>query len=501
MSLRSIILKPIANFTKKRLIRSHSKAVSTQRKTLKKILRKARNTSFGKDHSFDDIKSYDDFKSKVPVRDYEELKSYFDRMVEGEKDVLWPGQPKYLAKTSGTTSGSKFIPISHEAISHFIKASWNALMCYIADTGKADFFDGKMIFLQGSPEMEKMNGMEIGRLSGIVYHHVPAWLHRNRLPSYKINCTEDWEEKVEKIVHETLDHDLRLISGIPPWIIMYFERLLEVSDKKSIQEVFPDFKLFVHGGVNYQPYKNKIERLTGFPVDSIETYPASEGFIAYQDSLSEEGLLLNLDAGIFYEFVPLSEYFEENPKRLSLEEVELDQNYALILSSNSGLWGYSIGDTVKFTSLNPYRLKVSGRVKHFLSAFGEHVIAEEVERAMLEICEKFRLKVTEYTVAPKVEVEGELPYHEWFVEFSEQINNLEEVALALDESMCRQNSYYKDLIEGKVLQKLKINNLGRDVFKDYMRLSGKLGGQNKVARLSNDRRVAEGLEKVMLQKT
>ena len=494
MGLKAAISKPFAAFIVRRIEKWKNNAVKAQHDTLTALVSKAQHTAFGKDHHFAAIKNYEDFKKQVPVRDYEDLRTYIDRVVAGEENVMWKGKPAYFAKTSGTTSGAKYIPISKESMPEHLKAARNALLTYIHETGKADFVNGKMIFLQGSPVMDIKNGIKIGRLSGIVANLVPAYLQKNRLPSYKTNCIEDWEEKVEAIVDETIHEDMTLISGIPPWVQMYFDKLTEKSKGKKIKDIFPNFKLFVYGGVNYEPYRAKIEASIGRKIDAIETYPASEGFIAYQDSQQEKGLLLLADAGMFYEFIPADEYYNDNPTRLSLGEIELETNYALILNTNAGLWGYSIGDTVKFVSRNPYRIMVTGRIKHFISAFGEHVIGEEVEHALLSIANEEGVGITEFTVAPQVnDPDGGLPYHEWFVEFSKSPQDLGVFSKKVDEALQKKNIYYFDLIEGKILQPLVIRTLQKDAFVNYMRAEGKLGGQNKVPRLANDRKIADSL--------
>jgi hypothetical protein len=435
----------------------------------------------------------------VPVRDYEDLRPYIDRETRGEENILWPGKPEYLAKTSGTTSGVKYIPISKESMPEHIRAARNALLNYIHETGKSDFVNGKMIFLQGSPVMQKKDGTSIGRLSGIVANLVPKYLQKNRLPSYEINCIEDWEQKVDAIVEETSHEDMRLISGIPPWCQMYFDRLSAKTGGKKIKDIFPNFKLFVYGGVNYEPYRARIEESIGFAIDSIETYPASEGFIAYQDSQKDKSLLLLTDAGMFYEFIPAEEYFNEIPTRLSLEDVDLNKNYALILNTTAGLWGYSIGDTIKFVSKDPYRILVTGRIKHYISAFGEHVIGEEVEYALMSVANEEGVDIVEFTVAPQVNPQkGELPYHEWFIEFGKKPADLKVFALKVDQALQKKNIYYFDLIEGNILQPLVIRSLQKDAFINYMKAQGKLGGQNKVPRLSNDRKIAEELARYII---
>jgi hypothetical protein len=495
MGLKAALSKPFAALVVRGINKWKKNALKAQENTLQLLLKSAAHTAFGKDHSFSNIKKYDDFKANVPVRDYEDLRPYIDRVVAGESDILWKGKPKYFAKTSGTTSGVKYIPISKESMPEHIKAARNALLTYIHETGKADFVNGKMIFLQGSPVLTKKNGINVGRLSGIVAHLVPAYLQKNRLPSYQTNCIEDWEEKVDAIVEETINEDMTLISGIPPWVQMYFDKLSEKASKKKIGNIFKNFSLFVYGGVNYEPYRAKIEASIGKSIDAIETYPASEGFIAYQDSQQDKSLLLLVKAGIFYEFIPADEYYNERPTRLSLAEIELEKNYALILNTSAGLWGYSIGDTVKFVSKNPYKILVTGRIKHFISAFGEHVIGEEVEQAILSVSNAEGIEITEFTVAPQVNPPaGELPYHEWFVEFANEPKDLKYFSEKVDLALQKKNIYYFDLIEGKILQNLVIRSLKKDAFVDYMRAEGKLGGQNKVPRLSNDRKLAEVLE-------
>ncbi|MHB8207395.1 GH3 auxin-responsive promoter family protein [Mucilaginibacter sp.] len=495
MGLKAALSKVFAVLVNRQLNHIRHNTVALQEKTFQKLISQAENTEFGKAHDFDQIHSYDEFKKLVPVRDYEELRPYIERVVNGEENVLWPGKPLYLTKTSGTTSGVKYIPISKESMPSHIISARNALLSYVHETGNADFLDGKLIFLQGSPILSKKAGIETGRLSGIVAHHVPGYLQKNRMPGYEINCIEDWEQKVDAIVDETINEDMRLISGIPPWCQMYFDRLSAKSGGKKIREIFPNFKLFVYGGVNYEPYRARIEESIGFAIDTIETYPASEGFIAFQDSQKEKGLLLQVDSGIFYEFIPVDEFFNENPTRISLKDIELNKNYALILNTNAGLWGYSLGDTVKFISKDPYKILVTGRIKHFISAFGEHVIGEEVEHALMSVAKQAGVDIVEFTVAPQVTPPaGELPYHEWFVEFGTEPADIDAFRQKVDEALQKKNIYYFDLIEGNILQPLVIRSLKKDTFINYMRAQGKLGGQNKVPRLANDRKIADGLK-------
>lgn len=495
MGFRASIIKPLANKVARKIERWSSNAVKAQEKELKKLIEVGRKTAFGKDHGFEAFDNYEAFQENVPIRDYEGIKHYIERIKEGEADVLWKGFPKYFAKTSGTTSGVKYIPLTKDSLPNHFGTARNALFNFYARTGKGDWLDGKMIFLSGSPEMDKVGGILTGRLSGIVNHQVPSWLRTNQMPSYETNCIEDWETKVERIVDETLQEDMRLISGIPPWVQMYYERLLDRTGKKYIKDIFPNYSMFVYGGVNFEPYRAQLESLVGKRIDSVETYPASEGFIAFQDLPDNNGLLLNAASGIFFEFIPVEEVFNENPTRLWLKDVELGVNYALIINNNAGLWGYNIGDTVKFVSKDPYRIIVTGRIKHYISAFGEHVIGKEVEEALLSVADQESVRIVEFTVAPQVAPpEGGLPYHEWFIEFDNVPENLDAFAAKVDKAMIQQNIYYEDLITGNILQPLKIRPLQRNAFREYMKTQGKLGGQNKVPRLSNDRKIVADLE-------
>jgi hypothetical protein len=472
------------------------RGVALQHQTLLQLVKKAAETSFGKEHRLAEVHTHADLIRQVPIRDYEGLKPWFERVKNGEAHVLWPGKPLYLAKTSGTTSGTKYIPITADSMPNHIKSARNALLAYIHETGNTGFINGKMIFLQGSPVLQEIHGIQVGRLSGLVYHHVPGYLLRNRLPSYETNCIEDWEEKVATIARETVQEPMSLISGIPPWVLMYFEKLKEISGKAYIKDLFPTFSLFVYGGVNYEPYRSKMEEMIGKRIDSVETYPASEGFIAFQDSQKSPGLLLNVNSGIYFEFIPVSEYYDPSPRRLSLADVDTTTNYALVLHSNAGLWGYSIGDTVRFVSLNPYRIIVTGRIKHFISAFGEHVIGEEVELAMQQAADEAGIHIIEFTVAPQVTPpQGGLPYHEWLVEFEKQPENMDDFAVRLDHFLQQKNIYYRDLITGNVLTTLHITPIIQGGFRQYMKEKGKLGGQNKVPRLSNDRIIADELSR------
>lgn len=493
MGIRAILSKPLASYVVGKYNEWNKNPAKIQQEVLHQLMDGVKHTAFGRDHDLSNVQSYEDFKQRVPIRDYEGLKSYVERIIKGEENVLWKGKPLYFAKTSGTTSGVKYIPITKESIPNHINSARDAILHYVNETGKSNFLDGKLIFLSGSPILDTKGAIPTGRLSGIVNHHVPGYLRTNQLPSYETNCIEDWELKVDEIIEETEGKNMTLISGIPPWVQVYFDKLHSKTGKK-IKDIFPGFSLFIYGGVNFEPYRAKLFEVIGKTVDSIETYPASEGFIAFQNQQHDPGLLLLINSGIFFEFIPASEYFDENPTRLSLEEVSIGVNYALIINNNAGLWGYSIGDTVKFISTDPYKLLVTGRIKHFISAFGEHVIGEEVEKALkLTMATHKEAVVAEFTVAPQVNPKEGLPLHEWFIEFSQAPENLIAFENDLNLHLQKLNTYYDDLIQGNILRKLKVVALKENAFRDYMKSIGKLGGQNKLPRLSNDRAIADVL--------
>lgn len=494
MSIKSAAAKLFASKIYYQTLAWAKKPVETQHGIFKSLIKSAKDTEFGIDHHFDKIKTVEDFQKNIPIRDYEDLKTYIEKIKLGEENILWKGKPLYFAKTSGTTSGAKYIPLTKESMPTHIHAARNAILHYIHETGNAKFVNGKMIFLQGSPILTEKHGIKFGRLSGIVAHFVPKYLQKNRMPSWETNCIEDWETKVNAIVEETVNQDMAVISGIPSWVQMYFERLQEKSGGKKISEIFKNFNLFIYGGVNYEPYRAKFESMIGKKVDSIELFPASEGFFAYQDSQKTKGMLLLLNSGIFYEFIKADEFFTENPKCLTIGQVETGVNYVLIISTNAGLWRYNIGDTVQFTSLFPHRVIVSGRIKHYISAFGEHVIANEVENAMKEATDGTNIVINEFTVAPQINPSSGLPYHEWLIEFEKEPENSEAFAEAIDDSMRKQNIYYDDLITGNVLRKVIVTKVSKNGFQEYMKSQGKLGGQNKIPRLSNNRDIADNLK-------
>ncbi|HEX6845926.1 MAG TPA: GH3 auxin-responsive promoter family protein [Chitinophagaceae bacterium] len=494
MKIKSFLAKPFASYIYKGIRKGMATAVADQENILQQLIKIGKGTEYGRTLGLDKVTKYEEFKQAVPVQDYEQMRPWIDKIKEGKHNILWKGRPIYLAKTSGTTSGTKYIPITKDSIPNHINTARNALLCYMAETGNTRFADGKLIFLSGSPELERVGGIPTGRLSGIVNHHVPKYLRSNQMPSYETNCIEDWETKLSRIVDETIKQDMTLISGIPPWMQMYFDELIKRSGKK-VGELFPNFSVMVQGGVNFEPYKAKLFESIGRKIDCIELFPASEGFFAFQDSQSAEGLLLNSNSGIYFEFIPAAEIFNENPTRLSLKDVKAGENYAMIINSNAGLWGYNLGDTVKFISTDPYRLVVTGRTKHFISAFGEHVIGEEVEYSILKAAEEEHVQITEFTVAPFVSKNEGKSYHEWFIEFENRPGDIRSFANKVEHNLRKKNVYYDDLVSGNILSPLRITAVRKNGFIDYMKSIGKLGGQNKVPRLSNDRKIADELAK------
>ena len=492
--MKTLITILFARLVKKRNNKWISNPLETQAKTFNKLLLKGTDTEFGRDHNFSIIKNYEDFKNQVPIRDYEGLKPYVDKVVKGEKNILWPGQPLYFAKTSGTTSGAKYIPITKESIKTHVNSARDALLNYFLKTKNYKPINGKHMFLQGSPKLEKKNGIYIGRLSGISAHYIPKLFLNNRKPSWNTNCIEDWEEKVETIIKETVGEKMTIIAGIPSWVQMYFEKIVS-NENKSIKEVFPELSLYVYGGVSYDPYKSTFDKLFGKKVDTLATFPASEGFFGYQDTFTDENtdLLLLLNNDIFYEFIKAEDFLKGKYERITLKDVQVNVNYLLIISTSAGLWGYNIGDTVKFTSTRPYRIIVSGRIKHFLSAFGEHVIAEEVENSMKIATKDHGVTIREFTVAPNINPKEGLPCHEWYIEFETQPKDINAFSKTLETEMLNQNIYYKDLIHGAIIKPLEVISVKKGGFNDYMRSVGRLGGQNKVPRLSNDRKIADKL--------
>jgi hypothetical protein len=482
MGIKSFLAPGIAWLRCNYLDSLEKKAPEIQFRTLQELIHKGKNTAFGKVHHFNKIHDYQDYKESVPVRKYEAISPWIERMIKGELNVLWPGKPNYLSKTSGTTSGAKYIPNTPALLKAQIAGARDALLFYIRATGNSRFLDGSMMFLSGSPELDiNPAGIPVGRLSGIVNHFIPSYLKRNQVPSWSVNCINDWESKIQGIVTETVQKDLRLISGIPPWVQNFLEMVKQSG--KSPHELWPHLQLLVHGGVDFKPYAPLLRDLLPQSVDFWETYPASESFIAAQDSLHHEGLRLLSSYGTFYEFIPMSEYGSENASRLSLQEVQTGVQYALILTNPAGLWAYDIGDTIRFSNLNPYRIVVTGRTAQFISAFGEHVIVEEINQAMEEASRTTGALVTEFIVMP--EITPSMSRHHWYVEFGKAPEDLTAFRNQLESTLCSKNIYYRDLIQGKLLHSLEVSRLSPGTCYDFMKSSGKLGGQNKFPRAVN----------------
>jgi hypothetical protein len=493
--LLPVILR-FADLRLKRHLFSAADPATAQRKCFDHLIRCGKKTVFGREHGFDRIKTHADFVREVPIMDYEKLYPYIQRILEGEKDVLWPGRPVALASTSGTSMGPiKYIPVTKASAPAYRKTSRDSVLAYTARTGNAGVLAGKMIFMSQNPERDSVAGIPVAPISGVSMARVPRFFRKNLLPSPRVACIENWDEKMNAILDEAIEQNVTLIGGIPPWLLLFFEHIRQRTGKK-VGELFPGLGVLVHGGVNFEPYQSAMEDAIGRPVDFIETYAATEGFIAFQDNVPFPGMLINLMGNLFYEFIPADEMTARNPSRLRLEEVETGQNYGILLTSTAGLWAYDIGDMVTFVSKNPYRLSVAGRSKHFISAFGEHVITEQVESALVEVLALMRLEVNDFTVSPCMKpLDGGLGYHEWFIEFKASPEKIDHFSAELDARMRQKNMIYDDLVSRKAIRPLKVRPVRRHGFKDYMDAIGRLGGQNKVPRLLNDRRVADALSR------
>jgi len=490
---KSKLVTPFAKQIASKLRREEQDSLVIQNKIFNQLIAKARNTKFGKAYEFKSIKNYRDFKEKVPLLNYIDLEKYIKLIQQGEQDVLWPGAPKYFVGTSGTTSGIKYIPLTRESMPYHFTSARDATFSYCAEHKLLDIFDGKMIFLSGSPELYRKGCINTGRLSGIMNREIPKWIRANQIPTYKTNCISDWEEKIIRIVRESVDENMTMISGITPWIIMYAEYLLDYSGKTSLKELFPNLRLIIHGGVNFQPYQNKLKRIAGNGIKFLETYPASEGFIAAQTTDNQE-LRLNINGGIFFEFID-SKHLDSPSKRVSLADVEVGKDYAIILNNNAGFFSYILGDTVEFTGTDPYMLKVTGRINQFISAFGEHIVVSEVERAIVNTTKTTGVRVNEFCVAPNISAfDKQKAYHEWYIEFEDQNINVENFSRALDKEMQLINFHYRDLVNGKVIAPLVIRSIQKNGFRQYMESIGKLGGQNKMPKLNNTRIHANKLQ-------
>ena len=468
-----------------------------QSEWLRKLLATARNTEWGKRYDFKSIVTPDQFKQRLPLFDYESLKGSIDRLRKGEQNILWPSEIKWFAKSSGTTSDkSKFIPVSQEALEecHF-KGGKDLLSIYCNNHSETKLFDGKAIAMGGSHQIMEVNNESYyqGDLSAILIQNLPGWVEFMRTPNLSIALMDEWESKIEKMAMATIQHDVTNISGVPSWTLLLFKRVLELTCKSNILEVWPNFELFIHGGVNFSPYREQFKLiLPSEKVNYLETYNASEGFFGIQDRNSASDMLLMLDYGIYYEFIPLDQVGLEEPEVCSLDQVKLFTNYAMVITTNAGLWRYQIGDTVHFTSLEPFRIKISGRTRNFINAFGEELIIDNAEKAIAIACERSRAIITEYTAAPVYLQGDQKGAHEWLIEFEKKPDDLAFFTSALDTALKSLNSDYEaKRYHGLLLQEPRIRVLPPHTFYNWLKMKGKLGGQYKVPRLSNDRKYVD----------
>ena len=482
--------------------RIYANPLKLQEEALFSILDKARYTEFGRKYGFDSVKSIKAYQQKLPLFRYNDIKPWVEKTIKGKSNVLWQGRISDFALSSGTTSGNKYIPISKELINTNRRAALDCAALYLKESGEKSILKGRFLFLGGSTALERLEGGSFaGDLSGIVSRRIPFIFRSMYEPSEKIASISDWERKIIKIVQKEVDVDIRGVFGIPSWLLVFFKRVLKEASRKkgkdinTIIEIWPNLSLLVHGGVSFKPYRHIFDEVIGKEIYHLETYPASEAFIAIQDRRNESDLLLMLDYDIFYEFVPEEEIKKQNPTRLTIADVETDKNYAIIITNNSGLYSYILGDTIKFTELNPPRLVVTGRIENFLSAFGEHLIVEEAEDAIVYACNKTDSEIEEFTVAPLFpKKRDELPYHQWLIEFRKRPQNLEEFAQLIDEKLKDKNEDYK-IHRGKHLSidEPQIVELTKGTFYNWMKSENKLGGQHKVPRLKNDRTIADRL--------
>ncbi len=461
-----------------------------------KLIKAGVKTEWGATYNYADIKNYDDYKSHVPLSYYEDLKPYIDRLMKGEQKLLWNSSIRWMAKSSGTTSEkSKFIPVSQEALEecHF-KGGKDLYGLYCQNNPETNIFNGKALAMGGSHQISEYNNESYyGDLSAIIIQNLPFWAEFHRTPSLDIALMDNWEEKINKMAMAILADDITNISGVPSWTLLLLKKVLDITKRDNISEVWPEMELYVHGGVSFKPYRDEFKRLfPGDKVKYIETYNASEGFFGIQDINNSEDLLLMLDYGIFYEFIPMHEINNQEPKTLSLEDVETDVNYALVISTNAGLWRYIIGDTVKFTSKNPYKIRITGRTKSFINAFGEEIIIENAEDALKIACEKSNAIINEYTAAPVYLKGNDSACHEWIIEFNKKPDNPDFFTVTLDNALKALNSDYEaKRFKDMLLKMPKVHMAPEGTFYNWMKSRGKLGGQNKVPRLSNDRKYVE----------
>ncbi len=493
MFLPSFLLKILAKKNFKKCSLDSNFTLSNQQKVFKQIVLNGSRSSFAKDFGISKSMSYNKFINRVPLLSYEDFKKYINRISLGEKNILTSGTPSYFAITSGTTSGTKYIPLTKEMMNMQTRAIKELLLLYAYQKNYYNIVGAGMMFIQGSPSLRRFNNMPYGKLSGIAAHHVPFYLKKNRFPSMETNQITPWGEKIKLIAKETINKDMHIIGGIPPWVITYFKELLSLARCERVKDVFPNLQVYIHGGTSFESYKKNFFKLCG-SVDTLEVYPASEGFFAYQDVIEDKALKLLTNHGVFYEFVSLDDYnagLEQN--RVPVEGVDLNIDYVMIVTTIAGLWSYNTGDTVRFVSKNPYKILFSGRASQFCSTFGEHVIEKEVLSSLEEAVLCFGGVVVEFTVAPYIS--DSTSCHQWFVEFSVTPNSISSFRKKLCETMRRQNPYYKDLVDSGVIKTLELKPVKSGGFAAYMKSIGKFGGQNKCPHLTNNRSIADFLIK------
>jgi len=474
--------------------------VEVQNELFEKLINQAKDTEYGKKYHFHTITNPAEFAERVPVVTYEELFPYISRIMKGEQNLLWPSEIRWFAKSSGTTNAkSKFIPVSQEALDdcHF-KGGKDLLSIYINNHPNSKLFDGKVLAIGGSQQINQFDpnlNSYYGDVSAVIMKNLPLWAQFVRTPSLEIALMDEWEEKIELMAHATADENVTSISGVPTWTILLLQRILEIKGKSFVTEVWPNLELFIHGAVAFPPYKSLFQSLMGNSrMRYLETYNASEGFFGIQDNLDSEELLLMLDYGIYYEFMPFENLAQENPTIIGLEQVQLNKNYAMVITTNAGLWRYKIGDTIRFTSINPFRIKITGRTKHFINAFGEELVIENAETAITRACTETDAEITNFTAAPVYLTGKSKGGHQWIIEFAKDPNDFDLFCTTLDQALKELNSdyeakRYRDLaLQGPVIQKVP-----KDTFYNWMKRRGKLGGQNKVPRLANNREFIEDI--------
>jgi hypothetical protein len=465
-----------------------------QEKVFSTLMKKGEKTKFGVAHGLHANMSYSDYQKRVPIHDYERFLPWIKKVIEGEKSILWPGKPLYLATTSGTTSGEKFIPVTKDSLRKGMKSTVLCTATYLEETNNTEPLQKKMVILSANPTLKNDKVIPYGKITGIFNNHIPNFMKKQRLPSIKTNCIADWEEKITKTAEETIGQDVGMVGGFPAWIIRYFEHVLERTGKKTIAEVFPNLQVITHGGVAYPPYRKRMESLIGKPFHRLEVFSASEGFIAFQDSQHADDLLLVPNAEIFYEFVPLIDWGSPSATRIPLSQVEINIPYAMVITTMAGLWAYDLGDTITFTSLSPYRLKVSGRVKHFISNSGEHLISEQVEKALSLALDKYQIQVKDFSVAPLIENKEGGNRHEWLIEFDTEPSSLTDFSFDLHQNLKNLSDNYTMLVETGILSPPKVSPLKTNAFVEYMKSINKMTHQNKVPRLMNNRDLADAMK-------